>query len=234
MNKEYIKERFTAAGFEINDKQAAMFSDYCDMLVSWSGKMNLTAVTDEDQIVSRHFIDSLLPLKSEYIRQGAVCADVGTGAGFPGVPVAIMRPDTEMYLIDSLKKRLTFLDAVIEKAGLENCRTLHMRAEDAAKGELREKFDIVFSRAVARTATLAELCLPLVREGGRMLALKSVTAKEELEEAGPAIDILGGKAETVFGTEDRNMIVILKTSKTPPRFPRKAGKAASDPIKKNI
>ena len=230
MTKDYIAEKFISSGIDIDEKRASMFALYCDMLVSWSGKMNLTSVTDEKEIVSRHFIDSLLPLRSDFVTRDAVCADIGTGAGFPGVPVAIMRPDTDMYLIDSLKKRLVFLDAVIRELGLENCRTLHTRAEDAAKGELREKFDIVFSRAVARTATLAELCLPLVKEGGLMLALKSTTAREELDEAGAAIETLGGREEQIFGTDDRNMIVIRKTGKTPLSFPRKAGKAACDPI----
>ncbi|MBQ2720129.1 MAG: 16S rRNA (guanine(527)-N(7))-methyltransferase RsmG, partial [Clostridia bacterium] len=151
MTKEFITERFLAAGIEIDEKKAQQFSDYCDLLVEWNEKINLTAITDPSEIVERHFIDSLLPLRSEYIKNGAECADVGTGAGFPGVPLAIMRPDIKMELIDSLRKRLDFLGVVIEKLGLENCKTRHMRAEDAAKGELRERFDIVFSRAVART-----------------------------------------------------------------------------------
>jgi 16S rRNA (guanine527-N7)-methyltransferase len=159
------------------------------------------------------------------------CADVGTGAGFPGVPIAIMRPDIKMELIDSLRKRLDFLNIVIEKTGIENCKTMHVRAEDAAKGELRERFDIVFSRAVARTVSLTELCLPLVREGGHMLALKSIAAKEELEEAKAAIDILGGDTPLLFGSDERNMVIIKKIRKTPRGYPRKAGKATSSPIK---
>ena len=143
MTKEFIKEKFLAAGIDLDEKKAQQFSDYCDLLVEWNEKMNLTAITDPSEIVERHFIDSLLPLRSEYIKNGAECADVGTGAGFPGVPLAIMRPDIKMELIDSLRKRLDFLGVVIEKLGLENCKTRHMRAEDAAKGELRERFDIV-------------------------------------------------------------------------------------------
>ena len=140
MTKDYIAEKFISSGIDIDEKRASMFALYCDMLVSWSGKMNLTSVTDEKEIVSRHFIDSLLPLRSDFVTRDAVCADIGTGAGFPGVPVAIMRPDTDMYLIDSLKKRLVFLDAVIRELGLENCRTLHTRAEDAAK-EMKDEYN---------------------------------------------------------------------------------------------
>ncbi|MBE6896366.1 MAG: 16S rRNA (guanine(527)-N(7))-methyltransferase RsmG [Ruminococcaceae bacterium] len=231
MTKEFITERFLAAGIEIDEKKAQQFSDYCDLLVEWAQKINLTAITEEKEIVERHFIDSLLPLRSEYIKNGAECADVGTGAGFPGVPIAIMRPDIKMELIDSLRKRLDFLNLVIEKTGIENCETRHIRAEDAAKGELRERFDIVFSRAVARTVSLTELCLPLVREGGYMLALKSIAAKEELEEAKAAIDILGGDTPILFGSDERNMVIIKKIKKTPKGYPRKAGKATSSPIR---
>lgn len=231
MTKEFITERFLAAGIEIDEKKAQQFSDYCDLLVEWAQKINLTAITEEKEIVERHFIDSLLPLRSDYVKNGAECADVGTGAGFPGVPIAIMRPDIKMALIDSLRKRLDFLNIVIEKTGIENCETMHVRAEDAAKGELRERFDIVFSRAVARTVSLTELCLPLVREGGHMLALKSIAAKEELEEAKAAIDILGGDSPILFGSEERNMVIIKKIKKTPKGYPRKAGKATKEPLK---
>ncbi|MBQ6171173.1 MAG: 16S rRNA (guanine(527)-N(7))-methyltransferase RsmG [Clostridia bacterium] len=231
MNKEYIIEKFREAGFEISDKKAEMFAEYCDMLVEWSKIMNLTAVKDEKEIVSRHFTDSLLPLKTEFIKEGAKCVDVGTGAGFPGVPIAIMRDDIEMTLLDSLQKRLTFLDAVIRKLGLENCKTVHSRAEDAARGYMRENFDVVFSRAVAKTGVLAEFCIPLVREGGYMLALKSVTAKTELEEAEKAIAVLGGGEAEIFGTDDRNIVVIKKIKNTPEKYPRRSAKAVGDPIK---
>ncbi len=231
MNKEYIIEKFREAGFEISEKKAQMFAEYCELLAEWSKKMNLTAVKEEKEIVSRHFTDSLLPLKTDFIREGAKCADVGTGAGFPGVPIAIMRDDIEMTLMDSLQKRLTFLDAVIRKLGLENCKTVHSRAEDAARGDMRENFDVVFSRAVAKTNVLAEFCLPLVREGGYMLALKSVTAKTELEEAEKAIAVLGGGDAEIFGTDERNIVIIKKLSPTPAKYPRQSGKAAGDPIK---
>ncbi len=230
MTKEFITRKFSDRNIPLNETQAKQFSDYCNLLSEWSQKMNLTAITDEEQIVERHFIDSLLPLGSECVKLGAECADVGTGAGFPGVPIAIMRPDVKMLLIDSLQKRLGFLNTVISALGLTNCETLHIRAEDAAKRELRERFDVVFSRAVAKTVSLTELCLPLVREGGYMLALKSVAVHDELDEAKNAIAILGGGDVKIFGSDERNMIVVKKIKKTPIGYPRKAGKAVSDPI----
>ncbi|MBQ6052188.1 MAG: 16S rRNA (guanine(527)-N(7))-methyltransferase RsmG [Clostridia bacterium] len=230
MNKEYIIEKFCDAGFDLNGEKAEMFAEYCDLLAEWSKKMNLTAVTDEKEVVSRHFIDSLLPLKTELIIEGAKCADVGSGAGFPGLPLAIMRPDIDMTLIESLSKRVDFLNAVIAKTGIRNCRTLKMRSEDAARGEFRELFDMVFARAVAKTSVLAELCLPLVREGGYMLALKSQTAKAELEGAGKAIAVLGGGEAEIFGTDERNIVVIKKIKNTPAKYPRSAGKASASPI----
>ncbi|MBR5721086.1 MAG: 16S rRNA (guanine(527)-N(7))-methyltransferase RsmG [Clostridia bacterium] len=231
MNKETITEKFFAAGIEINGKQAEMFSVYLDMLKIWSEKINLTAVKTEEETVSRHFIESLIPQKSGILFSGADCADVGSGAGFPGIPLAIVRPDIEMTLIESLGKRVDFLDAVIAQTGLKNCRTAKMRSEDAARGEYRERFDIVFARAVARMATLAELCLPLVKTGGKTAAFKSLMAKEEFEEAKNAIILLGGGDAEIYGTAERNLIIIKKLSPTPAKYPRRAGKAASSPIK---
>ena len=169
-------------------------------------------------------------MQADIIPENALCADVGTGAGFPGVPLAMMRPDIKMTLIDSLKKRLTFLDEIAEMTALTNCETIHSRAEDHAKSGNREKYDLVFSRAVSRLATLTELCLPLVKVGGKMVALKSRTAAEELAEAQKVIELLGGKAEPIYGTEDRNLVIITKIAPTPPIYPRKAGTPEKFPI----
>ena len=231
MTREFIFGKLREAGFEASEKQTEMFYIYHETLVSWSGKMNLTAVKNGEEIVTRHFTESLLPLKAGILFPGAVCADVGTGAGFPGIPLAIMEPRIKMSLIESLNKRVDFLDEVIERLGLENCRTFRARAEDVARGEMRESFDVVFSRAVARTSTLAELCLPLVKPGGLMAAFKSVLAKEELAEAENSVEILGGGGAEIFGSEERNIVLIKKIAPTPPKYPRRAGKAASNPIK---
>ncbi len=231
MDKNYILNKFGESNIEISTENAEKFAVYCNMLVSWGKKMNLTAVTDENEIVTRHFIDSLLPVTLGLIPENSVCADVGTGAGFPGVPIAIMRPDIKITLIDSLQKRLDFLNAVTYETGITNCETVHIRAEDAAKTkEYREKYEIALSRAVARTVSLTELCLPLVKVGGKMLALKSLTAKEELDEAMYAIKLLGGGNAENVGTNERNVTVIEKIAKTPVVYPRKAGTATRNPL----
>ena len=231
MEKEYILEKFAENQPEISTETAEKFAVYCNMLVSWSKKMNLTAVTDEKEIVTRHFIDSLLPLQLGLIPENAVCVDVGTGAGFPGMPIAILRPDIQMTLMDSLQKRLVFLDAVCAEIGAKNCETVHIRAEDAAKTPLyREKYGIAFSRAVAKTVSLSEICLPLVKVGGKMLALKSLTAKEELDEASYAAELLGGNEGKILGTDERNVTVIEKIRPTPVIYPRKAGSSERNPL----
>ena len=206
------------------------FYKYYIQLVETNKKFNLTSITEQEDVIKKHFADSLLPFQADLIKANMSCADVGTGAGFPGVPLAIFCPDIKMTLIDSLKKRLNFLDDVLNITGTVNCETVHARAEDHAKSGNREKYDLVFSRAVSRLATLTELCLPLVKVGGKMVALKSKSAKEELEEAQKVIELLGGKAEPIFGTDERNLVIITKVSPTPPIYPRKAGTPEKFPI----
>lgn len=224
--RKEVLEVYAPEKQELTDK----FFKYYVHLVETNKKFNLTAITEPEDVVTKHFADSLLPLKAEIIPENALCADVGTGAGFPGVPLAMLRPDIHMTLIDSLKKRLTFLDEVTEMTGLSNCETVHSRAEDHAKSGNREKYDIVLSRAVSRLATLTELCLPLVKVGGKMVALKSRSAEEELAEAQKVIELLGGKAEPIYGTEERNLVIITKIAPTPPIYPRKAGTPEKFPI----
>lgn len=209
---------------------AEKFYKYYVHLMETNKKINLTAITEQEDVIKKHFADSLLPLKADLIKENMHCADIGTGAGFPGLPLAMFRPDIKMTLIDSLKKRLNFLDEVLSLTETANCETVHARAEDHAKSGNREKYDLVFSRAVSRLATLTELCLPLVRVGGKMVALKSKSAQEELSEAQKVIELLGGKAEPIFGTEERNLIIITKVSPTPPIYPRKAGTPEKFPI----
>lgn len=212
------------------DSITESFFSYYIHLIETNKKFNLTAITELEEVITKHFSDSLLPLQTNIITENALCADIGTGAGFPGLPIAMFRPDIKMTLVDSLKKRLTFIDEVLKMTKTENCETIHSRAEDHAKNGNREKYDFVFSRAVSRMATLTELCLPLVKVGGKMIALKSKSAKEELEEAAKVIELLGGKAEPIYGTEERNLVIITKITPTPPIYPRKAGTPEKFPI----
>ena len=224
--KSEVLDIYSSSDFSLIEK----FYKYYIHLVETNKKFNLTAITEQEDVIKKHFADSLLPLQADLIKGNMSCADVGTGAGFPGLPLAIFRPDIKMTLVDSLKKRLNFLDEVLSLTGTINCETVHSRAEDHAKSGNREKYDLVFSRAVSRLATLTELCLPLVKVCGKMVALKSKTANEELEEAQKVIELLGGKAEPIFGTEERNLVIITKVSPTPPIYPRKAGTPEKFPI----
>ena len=224
--KREVLDNYAQNDSELTEK----FYKYYVHLTETNKKFNLTAITEQDEVIKKHFADSLLPLQADLIKPDMHCADIGTGAGFPGLPLAMLRPDIHMTLIDSLKKRLGFLDEVLQITGTTNCETVHARAEDHAKSGNREKYDLIFSRAVSRLASLTELCLPLVKVGGKMIALKSKSAKEELEEAQKVIALLGGKAEPLFGTEERNLVIITKIAPTPPIYPRKAGTPEKFPI----
>lgn len=216
-----------------DDETIRRFSRYEALLLEWNEKMNLTAITAHDEIIHKHFVDSvsfhaLLP-------KGAHLIDVGTGAGFPGLPLKIVRPDLTVTLMDALKKRLTFLDAVCEDLSLTDIKTLHMRAEDAGNAPLcREQFDAACARAVAALPVLCEYCMPLVKKGGVFLALKGPDGREEAEKSKKAIKILGGELVEIRDVCWQNMehvvIVIRKTSHTPSKYPRKAGKPKNSPI----
>ena len=230
--KQLIIEEFEKSGIGISDEQAEMLALYAKMLIEYNEKMNLTAITEPKEIVGKHFIDSLLPLSTDKIFLGAKCVDVGTGAGFPGVPIAIMRPDISMTLMDSLRKRTAFLDALIAELDLKNCITATVRAEDAGKSALRESFDIVLSRAVAPLTVLCELCLPLTACGGHMLALKSRKIEDENNaDTEYAIKLLGGSALETFGTQERNVFIVQKIAPTPSTYPRRAGMPEKRPLK---
>lgn len=212
----------------VTDRQAGLFFKYYCELIRVNRYMNLTAITEPKEVIRKHFCDSLLPLSLPYLKEGARCVDVGSGAGFPGLPLAIMRPDLDMTLMDSLGKRVDFLTETCEQLSMDRCRAVKIRAEEAT--ETREAFDIAFSRGVARLSVLAEYCLPLVREGGVMIALKSLSAELEIEEAQNAMGILGGKLVEVFGTPERNAVVIEKISQTPSKYPRRAGIPEKRPL----
>ena len=215
----------------ITERQAEQFSTYCDMLIDWNSRMNLTAITEPEQVAQKHFMDSILP--AALIPQGASVIDVGTGAGFPGVPLAIMRPDIKLTLLDSLNKRITFLTELCAALGL-NARCIHARAEDAGrKSELREQFDIATSRAVANVSALAEYTVPFLKVGGVSLMYKGPQAPEELIAGKRALELLCCTAEihsfpAPWG--ERTVIALTKQLPTAAAYPRKAGTAEKRPL----
>lgn len=231
--KEFIKNIFEKYNFSLTENQINQFAIYMDFLLEENQKYNLTAITDKEEIVVKHFVDSVLPEKE--IEKGASVIDVGTGAGFPGVPLKILRPDIKLTLLDSLQKRINFLNALLAKLGIEGVTTLHSRAEDYAV-KAREKFDISLSRAVASVPTLSEYLLPFVKVGGKTLMYKGISANEELEIGKKAITILGGKLEKIVEfklTEvdsERNVVVIKKINKTDKKYPRGKNLPKTKPI----
>ncbi|HWQ57549.1 MAG TPA: 16S rRNA (guanine(527)-N(7))-methyltransferase RsmG [Clostridia bacterium] len=214
-----------------NAEQAARFTRYCALLVEWNEKMNLTAITEPEEIVAKHFADSLLPM--ELIPKNARCIDVGTGAGFPGVPLMIMRPDLSMTLLDSLNKRLVFLETLLKELNL-SARLVHARAEDAGRDRAhREAYDVALARAVASASALMEWTSPLVHVGGVSLFYKGPKADEELAAARRAAQLLHLTASLVdYGAPwgERRVMVVKKNAPTPKEYPRKAGTAEKSPL----
>ncbi len=232
MTKRII-DAFEKSGIAITEKQAEQFSIYCDFLLEYNEKVNLTAVTEVDEVIEKHFIDSVLG--APLIKENATCIDVGTGAGFPGVPLAIMRPDIKVCLVDALNKRIVFLNELIEKTGLLNVETIHSRSEDLGKNEkMRQNFDYAFSRAVARMNILLEYDLPFVKKDGYMLAWKGPQVYDEVNEAQNALGVLGGKLEKiqVSGLKDSEhyIAIIKKIKDTPQKYPRQAGILKKKPL----
>lgn len=231
-----FKEKLGKKCPELTEKMGQQFEDYMKMLLEWNEKINLTAITEEDDIILKHFVDSLTI--SKYIKEGKSVVDMGTGAGFPGVPLKIAREDLKVTLVDSLNKRLIFLQEVIQKLKLEQIETLHFRAEEFGQNKkYRETFDIATSRAVANLSTLVEYLLPLVKVGGICICMKGSEVKDELEDSKKAIQILGGEIEEIHeftlpeSDIKRNIIIIRKKSSTPNKYPRKPGTPAKEPIK---
>ena len=217
----------------ITQQQIEQFEKYASLLQQWNEKMNLTAITDDEGIAIKHFIDSISLLKY-YDVKGRVI-DIGTGAGFPGVPLKIMRPDIELTLLDSLNKRLVFLDEVCRQIGI-SAELVHSRAEEGSrKPEYREKFDLAVSRAVANLPALCEYCLPYVKGGGAFISLKGPDAENEIEAAEKAFNILGGKVENserflLPDGSSRTLIYISKIRPTPEKYPRRGQKINKNPI----
>ncbi|HCT64328.1 MAG TPA: 16S rRNA (guanine(527)-N(7))-methyltransferase RsmG [Lachnospiraceae bacterium] len=237
-NRQLLKDSLEKMGISLSENQTQQFFDYKSLLVEWNEKMNLTAITDEREVIIKHFVDSISILSEVKIEEGAEIIDVGTGAGFPGLPVKIIRPDLKVTLLDSLNKRIGFLDQVCTQLGLENVDNIHSRAEDGGQSPmLREKFDYCLSRAVANLAVLSEYCLPFVKVGGMFVSLKGPDAVQEIKDAEIAIKKLGGEVERVIKIEIPNsdithsLIIIKKIDNTPKVYPRKAGTASKKPIK---
>lgn len=235
LDTTFLIEICSQYGLPVTAEQAQSLDLYASMLVEWNGKMNLTAITEPRDMVVKHFLDSLLLLKAVELPQEASIIDVGTGAGFPSVPVKVLRPDLKLNLLDSLNKRLVFLQELCGALGL-CAQFTHARAEDGGKDKkYREKYDFACARAVASLRNLTEYCLPFVKVGGTFIALKGAEWEEELAEAKNAIGTMGGKVDGVekFTLPDqsrRAIILIKKISQTPPQFPRTVAKMTKKPI----
>ncbi|MFQ9510405.1 MAG: 16S rRNA (guanine(527)-N(7))-methyltransferase RsmG [Lachnospiraceae bacterium] len=237
--KKYLYECFHSIGINLTEVQQDQFITFYDMLIEKNKVMNLTAITEFEDVVVKHFMDSVM-IPEEWLREENISLiDVGTGAGFPGIPLKIVYPNLEIVLLDSLNKRINFLEEVIEELELTNIKTIHARAEDGGKRlELREKFDISVSRAVANLATLAEYCVPFLKIGGRFISYKSADIDKEVKAASKAFPILGGELEMCHLFEipntdiSRSFVSIKKVKSTPKKYPRKAGLPGKEPLSK--
>ncbi|SKA91464.1 16S rRNA m(7)G-527 methyltransferase [Clostridium sp. USBA 49] len=214
------------------------FMKYKDLIKEWNEKINLTAITEDEDIVKKHFIDSIKIFRFSLLNTAKRIIDIGTGAGFPGIPISIMLPEVEVVLLDSLNKRVNFLNEVIKELNLKNITALHGRAEDFAREKgYRENFDFAVSRAVANMAVLSELCIPYVKTNGYFIALKGPSVEEEINEGKKAIVTLGGVIEDIINVDientdlKHNLVIVKKIKETPKIYPRKAGTIQKKPIK---
>ncbi|MDO4293429.1 MAG: 16S rRNA (guanine(527)-N(7))-methyltransferase RsmG [Eubacteriales bacterium] len=237
---EQFEKDLLVFGVSITERQREQFLKYYELLAEWNSFMNLTAITDFDEVMKKHFVDSISLVKAypQISEKPVRLIDIGTGAGFPGLPLKIVFPHIQLTLLDSLQKRLKFLQEVIDRLQLGEVELIHGRAEDFAKPSAkREQYDICVSRAVANLATLSELCLPYVKVGGKFIPYKSEKTEEEILASGNAISMLGGRIEKQIEFElpesdiHRTLVVIDKIKATPKKYPRKAGLPAKEPLK---
>lgn len=233
---EKLKREAEKINLKLNDKQLENFYNYMNLLIEWNEKINLTSITEPNEVITKHFIDSLTAAK--YIEDNKSIVDVGTGAGFPGIPLAIYNKSLNVTLVDSLNKRINFLNEVTNQLELKNITSIHNRAEEFGKNKQhREKYDIAISRAVARLNVLVEYLLPTIKIGGKCICMKGPDCEEEVNEARQAIKLLGGEIEKIeeFKLPEtdikRTIIIINKTKNTPIKYPRKPGTPAKEPIK---
>lgn len=238
---ELLQKSFASINIVLTDEQTQQFLLYADLLCEWNEKINLTTITDFPEIVIKHFVDSLMISQSSNVSRETLAngkiIDVGTGAGFPGIPLKIIYPNAKITLLDSLNKRVTFLNQVILELHLKKITAIHGRAEEVGRNpEHREHYELCVSRAVANLSTLSEYCLPLVRRGGYFVAYKSGNIKEEVAAADKAVNVMGGKFTEIEMFQlpntdiQRSLVPIRKTSPTPKKYPRKAGTPAKQPL----
>ena len=234
---QIFESKLNELGITLTDNQKEQFVKFYELLVEWNKVMNLTGITEYEEVNEKHFVDSLSIVKAVDMNSVESVIDIGTGAGFPGIPLKIAFPHLKVVLLYSLNKRINFLNTVIDELGLTDIKTIHGRAEDFAKqADYREQFDLCVSRAVANLATLSEYCIPYVKKDGLFVPYKSGEIAEELEQSKKAVHVLGGKIEDVVkfqlpGTEiGRSFVKIRKVQNTAKRYPRKAGLPGKEPI----
>lgn len=238
MNPEEFRTAVLEMGLALDEKQMAQYARYYELLVEWNEKINLTAITERDEVYLKHFYDSItLGLHTDVLEGEMTLCDVGAGAGFPSIPLKIAFPNIKVTIVDSLNKRINFLELLFKELGLEGVRCYHDRAETFGQNpDHRAAYDIVTARAVARMSVLSELCVPLVKKGGYFVAMKAASSKEELDDAKAAIATLGGKVEEDYAFElpkeegERHIILIKKAKETPKKYPRKPGLPNKKPL----
>lgn len=235
MQNNYFNDLLLKNNIKLTDKQIEQFEFFKNELISWNNKINLTRITEEKDIYTKHFFDSLVPCK--YINENDKIIDIGTGAGFPGIPIKIYFPNIKITLLDSVNKKILYLEDIIKKHNFNNINVIHGRAEDVANNkEYRECYDVAISRAVANMSTLVEYLLPFVKVNGKVICMKGPNIIDELEKSKKAINILGGKIEDVYeyklpDTDIKyNLIIIKKEKETPAEYPRKAGMPSEKPL----
>lgn len=239
MLEEILVSGASNLGINLEDAQVVRFMRYLELLMEWNNKFNLTAIKQPDEIVIKHFLDSLL--LGQYLLPADKLADIGSGAGFPGLPLKIAFPELQVTLVDSLNKRIKFLQIVVDELGLDNVKTVHSRAEDIGrKPGYRDSFDVVVTRAVARMSVICEYCLPLVRLGGKFIAAKGPNVTQEITEAQGVFKLLNSEVTNVFQTELplkgdlRTFVIVNKLGSTPDAYPRKAGVPEKVPLEETL